>query len=77
MIFTGRPLVLETESQQADAILNVWFAGSEAGNAMADVLIGKVNPSGKITASFPRNEGQIPVYYNHKNTGRPHSGKPI
>ncbi|MBL0301914.1 MAG: beta-glucosidase BglX [Cytophagaceae bacterium] len=76
VIFTGRPLVLETESQQADAILNVWFAGSEAGNAMADVLIGKVNPSGKITASFPRNEGQIPVYYNHKNTGRPHSGKP-
>ena len=76
VIFTGRPLVLETESQQADAILNVWFAGSEAGNAMVDVLLGKVNPSGKITASFPRNEGQIPVYYNHKNTGRPHSGKP-
>jgi beta-glucosidase len=76
VIFTGRPLVLETESQQADAILNVWFAGSEAGNAMTDVLLGKVNPSGKITASFPRNEGQIPVYYNHKNTGRPHSGKP-
>jgi beta-glucosidase len=75
VIFTGRPLVLETESQQADAILNVWFAGSEAGNAMTDVLLGKVNPSGKITASFPRNEGQIPVYYNHKNTGRPHSGK--
>jgi beta-glucosidase len=52
----------------------VWFPGTEAGNAIADVLFGKYNPSGKITASFPVNVGQIPVYYNRKNTGRPYNG---
>jgi beta-glucosidase len=76
VLFTGRPLVLTWENENVDAILNVWFAGTEAGNAIADALYGKVNPSGKLSMSFPRNEGQIPVYYNHKNTGRPHSGKP-
>ena len=76
VLFTGRPLVLTWENENLDAILNVWFAGSEAGNAIADALYGKANPSGKLSMSFPRNEGQIPVYYNHKNTGRPHSGKP-
>lgn len=76
VLFTGRPLVLTWENENVDAILNVWFAGSEAGNAIADALYGKANPSGKLSMSFPRNEGQIPVYYNHKNTGRPHSGKP-
>lgn len=76
VLFTGRPLTLNWENDNVDAILNVWFAGSEAGNAIADVLYGKVNPSGKLPITFPRNEGQIPIYYAMKNTGRPHSGKP-
>ena len=76
VLFTGRPLILSWENENVDAILNVWFAGTEAGNAIADALYGKANPSGKLSMSFPKNEGQIPVYYNHKNTGRPHSGKP-
>jgi beta-glucosidase len=71
VLFTGRPLDISWENDYTSAILNVWFAGSEAGNAIADVLLGKVNPSGKLSITFPRNVGQIPVYYNHKNTGRP------
>jgi beta-glucosidase len=71
VLFTGRPLGLRWESENIPSILNVWFGGSEAGDAIADVLFGKVNPSGKLTMSFPQNTGQIPVYYNHKNTGRP------
>ena len=71
VLFTGRPLVLNDENKLADAILNVWFAGSEAGYAISDVLFGKVNPSGKLPMTFPRNLGQVPIYYNHKNTGRP------
>ena len=70
-LFTGRPLDLSWESENVPAILNTWFAGSEGAYAIADVLFGKVNPSAKITMSFPRSVGQIPVYYNHKNTGRP------
>ena len=57
------------------AILDVWAPGTEAGNAIADVLFGNYNPAGKITATFPRSVGQIPIYYNHKNTGRPFDGK--
>ncbi|NNT72834.1 beta-glucosidase BglX [Flavobacterium sp. IMCC34852] len=71
VLFTGRPLVLVEESQKVSTILNVWFPGSEAGLAISDVLFGDVNPSGKLTATWPRNVGQIPIYYNHKNTGRP------
>lgn len=71
VLFTGRPLALKWEEENVPAILNVWFAGSEAGLAIADVLFGDVNPSGKLTATFPQNTGQIPIYYNHKNTGRP------
>ncbi|MEZ4975640.1 MAG: beta-glucosidase BglX [Flavobacteriaceae bacterium] len=71
VLFTGRPLVLTEESDKAPAILNVWFPGSEAGLAISDVLFGDVNPSGKLTATFPRNVGQVPIFYNHKNTGRP------
>ena len=75
VLFNGRPLTLTWESENVPAILDVWFAGSEAGDAIADALLGKVNPSGKLSMSFPRNVGQIPVYYNHKNTGRPLTGK--
>ena len=71
VLFTGRPLVLVEENENVPAILNVWFPGSEAGLAISDVLFGDVNPSGKLTATFPRNIGQIPIFYNHKNTGRP------
>ncbi len=71
VLFTGRPLDLSSEAQHIPAILNVWFGGSEAGDAIADVLFGDVNPSGKLTATFPQNVGQVPLYYNHKNTGRP------
>jgi len=71
VLFTGRPLTLTWEHKNVPAILNVWFGGSEAGTAIADVLFGNVNPSGKLTMTFPQNLGQVPIYYAHLNTGRP------
>lgn len=71
VLFTGRPLTINWEKENIPAILNVWFGGTEAGNAVADVVFGDVNPSGKLPVTFPQNVGQIPLYYNHKNTGRP------
>lgn len=75
VLFNGRPLTLEWESRHLNAILDAWFGGTEAGNAIADVLFGNYNPSGKLSMSFPVSVGQIPVYYNAKNTGRPYDGK--
>lgn len=71
LLFTGRPLVLNWEDANVHSILNVWFGGSETGDAVADVLFGKVSPSGKLTTTFPRSVGQLPLFYNHLNTGRP------
>jgi beta-glucosidase len=71
VLFNGRPLTLEWENENIPAILETWFLGTEAGNAIADVLFGDYNPSGKLTITFPRNVGQIPIYYAAKNTGRP------
>ncbi|EBF1558123.1 beta-glucosidase BglX [Salmonella enterica] len=73
VLMNGRPLALVKEDQQADAILETWFAGTEGSNAIADVLFGDYNPSGKLPISFPRSVGQIPVYYSHLNTGRPYN----
>ncbi len=71
VLMNGRPLTLSWEDKNMDAILETWFAGTMAGPAIADVLFGEANPSGKISMTFPRNVGQIPIYYNHANTGRP------
>ena len=71
VLMSGRPLTIERESALATSLLHVWFQGHEAGNAIADVLFGAYNPSGKLTMTFPRNVGKVPIYYNYKNTGRP------
>lgn len=71
LLNAGRPLVFDKIAEKADAILLTWFLGSEAGNAIADVIFGDYNPSAKLTATFPRTVGQVPIYYNHFNTGRP------
>lgn len=71
VLFTGRPLVLKWEQENIPSILNVWFGGSEAAYAIGDVLFGDVNPSGKLTMSFPQSAGQVPIHYNQKMTGRP------
>ncbi len=74
--FSGRPTVMTYEAENVPAVMNVWYAGSEGADAIADVVFGKVSPSGKLTASMPRSVGQIPLYYNHLNTGRPRSDGP-
>ena len=71
VLMNGRPLTLNEIHEIAPAILETWFAGTQAGNAIADVLFGDVNPGGKLPVTFPRSVGQVPLYYNHKNTGRP------
>ncbi len=71
VLSNGRPLEINWISENVDAILETWFLGVEAGNALADIISGDFNPSGKLTVTFPRNVGQIPIYYNHLNTGRP------
>ncbi|MGI8655755.1 MAG: beta-glucosidase BglX [Pyrinomonadaceae bacterium] len=71
VLMNGRPLTINWLAENADAILETWFAGTEGGNAIADALFGDVNPGGKLPLTFPRAVGQIPIYYNHKNTGRP------
>jgi len=73
VVFSGRPLDLSWEYENFATIIHAWHGGTEAGNALADVLYGDYNPSGKITMTFPRNVGQIPVYYNYLNTGRPYN----
>ena len=77
VLMNGRPLTILEENQSADAILETWFSGTEGGNAIADVLFGDYNPSGKLPVTFPRSVGQIPTYYNHLSIGRPFTpGKP-
>ena len=71
VLLTGRPLAIVEETNQSNAVLLAWHGGDEMGNAVADVLFGKYNPSGKLPMTFPRNVGQIPIYYSHKVTGRP------
>ncbi len=71
VLFNGRPMTIAGLDEIAPAILEAWYGGTQAGNAVADILFGDVNPSGKLTMTFPRSVGQIPIFYNYKNTGRP------
>lgn len=74
VLMNGRPLTLSWEAENMDAILETWWSGTRGGDAIAQTLFGDNNPNGKLPISFPRNVGQIPIYYNHKNTGRPYLG---
>ena len=74
VLINGRPLDLSNVESKVDAILEAWAPGTQGGNAIADLVFGKYNPSGKLSITFPQSVGQIPIYYNHKNTGRPYSG---
>ena len=71
VLFNGRPMTIAGLDEIAPAILEAWYGGTQAGNAVADILFGDANPSGKLTMTFPRSVGQIPIFYNYKNTGRP------
>jgi beta-glucosidase len=73
VLMNGRPLTIGWIAENCPAVLETWFSGTEGGNAIADVLFGDVNPGGKLPMTFPRVVGQVPIYYNHKNTGRPFS----
>lgn len=75
VLMSGRPLVIPWMAEHVPAILQAWHGGIRTGRAVADILFGQVNPSGKLTASWPRTEGQTPVYYGHKSTGRPAQGE--
>lgn len=75
VLYTGRPMTLPWENKNMNAILNVWFGGTEGGNAIGDVIFGDVNPEGRLTTSFPVHVGQIPVYHSMLNTGRPYNGE--
>ena len=77
VLMNGRPLTLTWEQAHADALLETWFAGTEAGNAIADVLFGHYNPAGRLTTTFPQHVGQVPLYYNYKHTGRPFGGQQL
>jgi beta-glucosidase len=74
VLMSGRPMTLSWENENLDAILDVWYPGTGGGDAIAQTLFGQNNPSGKLPVTFPRSVGQIPIYYNHKNTGRPYLG---
>ena len=75
VLMNGRPLTINWLAENSPAILETWFAGTEAGSAIVDTLFGDANPGGKLPITFPRSVGQIPIYYNHKNTGRPYSAE--
>jgi beta-glucosidase len=75
VLMSGRPMVIPWMAEHVPTILAAWHGGIRAGRAVADIVLGNINPSGKLTASWPRTEGQIPVYYAHKNTGRPAEGE--
>ncbi len=77
VLSNGRPMTLSWENEHVDAMLETWHAGVEAGSGIADVLFGDYNPAGKLTMTFPREVGQIPIYYNHNRTGRPETGTSI